>query len=224
MNERCFNRRRFFRRPINEAAWVEKVPTILERCTLVDVSTSGARLTIRDTYDLPESFTLHLALGAEAGRLCQIVWQRDHEIGVEFLSGTFLRRTAQVIYSHSDGRRRPPLMSVVTETSAAVPSAAKAAIARLAQSFLARAIDFRLFAPRRPPSPSLRPRDNSRASRTAFSVVVTPKLTARDRNEVGSGFVRRWLSWGSVCDLLVAYVVRAMKKIGIGTLCGTASE
>jgi hypothetical protein len=53
MNAHFFNRRLFFRRAVNEAAWIEKVPSILERCTLVNVCEIGARLTIGDVYDLP---------------------------------------------------------------------------------------------------------------------------------------------------------------------------
>ena len=53
MNMRFFNRRRYPRQTANEVVWIEKVPTVLERCTLVDVSESGARLTISDVYDLP---------------------------------------------------------------------------------------------------------------------------------------------------------------------------
>ena len=84
MNMGFFNRRRFFRRTVNEAAWIEKVPTILERCKLLNVSESGARLTISDVYDLPENFALHLTRASDPGRPCRIIWRRDHDVGVEF--------------------------------------------------------------------------------------------------------------------------------------------
>ena len=84
MNMGFFNRRRFSRRAVNEAAWIEKVPTILERCKLLNVSESGARLTISDVYDLPESFALHLTRASDPGRPCRIIWRRDHDVGVEF--------------------------------------------------------------------------------------------------------------------------------------------
>jgi hypothetical protein len=85
MNALFFNRRLFFRRAVNEAAWIEKVPSILERCTLVNVCEIGARLTIGDVYDLPENFALHLVRGFTLGRQCRVIWRRDHEVGVEFL-------------------------------------------------------------------------------------------------------------------------------------------
>jgi hypothetical protein len=86
MNVRVFNRRRFFRRAVSEAAWIEKLPTILERCTLIDVSQAGARLTISDVYDLPGNFALHLTRESKPGQVCRIVWRRDHDVGVEFLT------------------------------------------------------------------------------------------------------------------------------------------
>ena len=45
----------------------------------------GARLTISDVYDLPENFVLHLTRVSEPGRQCRVIWQRNHEVGVEFV-------------------------------------------------------------------------------------------------------------------------------------------
>ena len=85
MSAYFFNRRLFFRRTINEPAWIERASnSILERCTLVNVCEIGARLMIGDVYDLPESFVLHLTRGSETGRQCWVIWQRNHEVGVEF--------------------------------------------------------------------------------------------------------------------------------------------
>jgi PilZ domain len=87
MNTHFFNRRVFFRRAINEAAWIERASSnILERCTLVDLCEIGARLTISDIYDLPEKFALYVTRGSKLSRQCRVIWQRDHEVGVEFLS------------------------------------------------------------------------------------------------------------------------------------------
>jgi hypothetical protein len=87
MSAYFFNRRLFFRRTINEPAWIERASnSILERCTLVNVCEVGARLTIGDVYDLPESFVLHLTRGSEPGRQCRVIWQRNHEVGVEFVA------------------------------------------------------------------------------------------------------------------------------------------
>jgi hypothetical protein len=87
MKDFLFSRRLFFRRTVNEPAWIERATgSILERCTLVNVSEVGARLTISDVYDLPEKFALHLTRQSKAGKQCRVIWRRDHEVGVEFLS------------------------------------------------------------------------------------------------------------------------------------------
>ena len=79
MNAHFFNRRLFFRRAINEPAWIERSSNnILERCMLVNLCEIGARLTISDVYDLPEKFALHLT--------SRVIWRHNHEVGVEFLS------------------------------------------------------------------------------------------------------------------------------------------
>jgi hypothetical protein len=86
MNAHFFNRRRFFRRSLNEPAWIDRASNnLLERCTLVNLCEIGARLTIMDVYDLPENFALHLTRGSEPARQCRVIWQRNHEVGVEFL-------------------------------------------------------------------------------------------------------------------------------------------
>jgi hypothetical protein len=96
MNAHFFNRRRFFRRVL-QPAWIERAPSnILERCTLVNLSEIGARLTIMDVYDLPEKFALHLTRGSEPGRQCRVIWQRNHEVGIEFLSKAPLERKFRV--------------------------------------------------------------------------------------------------------------------------------
>jgi hypothetical protein len=92
MKMRFFNRRRYSRRTANEVVWIEKEPTILERCTLVNVSETGARPTISDVYDLPNSFALRLTRRSDRGRRCQIIWRRDHEVGVVFLSKSPLKQ------------------------------------------------------------------------------------------------------------------------------------
>lgn len=87
MNAHFFNRRVSFRRAMNEPAWVEReADGILERCILVDLCEIGARLTIGDVYDLPARFALHLARERKPGRSCRVIWQREHQVGVEFLS------------------------------------------------------------------------------------------------------------------------------------------
>ena len=86
MNAHFSNRRRFFRRALNEPVWIERASSrILERCTLINLCEAGARLMISDVHDLPEKFALHVTRGSEPGRQCRVIWQRNHDVGVEFL-------------------------------------------------------------------------------------------------------------------------------------------
>ena len=128
MNVRFFNRRRYPRRTPNEAVWIEKVPSILERCTLVNVSETGAHLTVSDVYDLPESFALHLTRESDGGRRCQIIWRRDHEVGVEFLSESSLKQNTFRSHLEDDPRpwRSRKLMNAIRGLSGALSPAAAA--------------------------------------------------------------------------------------------------
>ena len=40
---------------------------------------------ISDVHDLPEKFALYVTRGSEPGRHCRVIWQRNHDVGVEFL-------------------------------------------------------------------------------------------------------------------------------------------
>jgi hypothetical protein len=131
MNMRFFNRRRYPRRTANEVVWIEKVPTILERCTLVNVSETGARLAISDVYDLPESFALHLTRESDGARRCQIIWRQDHEVGVEFLSeGALKQNTSRSHPQDHRPLRSRMLMNAIRGVSGAL-SAAMAVITNL---------------------------------------------------------------------------------------------
>jgi hypothetical protein len=80
-------RRLAFRKPANVWAWIEKDGNnLLERCKLVDVSEKGARLTVGDAQDFSEHINLYLASAPSALRQCRVIWHRDHEVAVEFLT------------------------------------------------------------------------------------------------------------------------------------------
>ena len=80
-------RRLAFGKPANVWAWIEKDGNnLLERCKLVDVSEKGARLTVGDAQDFPEQINLYLAKAPTALRQCRVIWHRDHEVAVEFLT------------------------------------------------------------------------------------------------------------------------------------------
>jgi hypothetical protein len=82
-----FQRRFFRRQTMSSPAWIEVNSSgLLERCKLMDLWESGARLSITDDRDLPPQFNLYLARIGQAAHQCRIVWQRGNEVGVEFVT------------------------------------------------------------------------------------------------------------------------------------------
>ena len=57
---------------------------------------------ISDVHDLPEKFALHLTRGSEPGRQCRVIWQRNHDVGVEFLKTP---PEHKVLWRHRSGLR-----------------------------------------------------------------------------------------------------------------------
>ena len=82
-----FHRRFFPRQTISLPAWIEvNSSRLLERCKLMDLSESGARLGITDVRNLPPQFNLYLARIGQSAHQCRIIWQRGNEVGVEFVT------------------------------------------------------------------------------------------------------------------------------------------
>lgn len=82
-----FHRRFFPRQTISLPAWIEvNSSRLLERCKLMDLSESGARLGITDVRNLPPQFNLYLARIGQSAHQCKIIWQRGNEVGVEFVT------------------------------------------------------------------------------------------------------------------------------------------
>ena len=54
------------------------------KCTLADVSVTGARLLVANPSEVPATFIIEIKPGLY--RWCREVWRDDNEIGVEFIS------------------------------------------------------------------------------------------------------------------------------------------
>jgi hypothetical protein len=81
------NKRRTSRRTVNAPAWMEiGSDARLRRCRLVDISENGARLIVENIENTPDSFNLLLSRFGRPNYHCSVVWKRDNEVGVEFLS------------------------------------------------------------------------------------------------------------------------------------------
>jgi hypothetical protein len=63
----------------------QKAPLIA--CMLSDVSANGARIILKDSQDLPDSFLLLLTENGGPRRNCRVVWRSGDNIGVEFTTG-----------------------------------------------------------------------------------------------------------------------------------------
>jgi PilZ domain len=86
MNLWVFHPRQTVRQAAHVAAWIEKEGNdLLERCALIDISENGARLRIADVYNFPTNLTLHLARGSQNFQRCRVIWQRNNDVGVEFV-------------------------------------------------------------------------------------------------------------------------------------------
>jgi len=80
-DRRCVARRRVLKGGL--VAFSERHATL--SCTVRDLSDAGARLRLGGAPNVPDRFELIIDLdGLEA--LCQVVWRKDQEMGVKFLS------------------------------------------------------------------------------------------------------------------------------------------
>ena len=53
-------------------------------CAIVDISESGARLSLENDDALPETFTLLLTRNGRTRRHCRVVWRDGPTLGVEY--------------------------------------------------------------------------------------------------------------------------------------------
>lgn len=55
------------------------------RCTVRDMSVSGAKVTIADANALPGKLRLAFSRDTRNGRPCRVIWRRGDTIGVRFV-------------------------------------------------------------------------------------------------------------------------------------------
>jgi hypothetical protein len=72
------------RRPFTQQAKILIRGAASRRCSLVDISHTGARLVLETADELPEQFTLLFAANGPH-RLCRQVWRDGPVAGVEFI-------------------------------------------------------------------------------------------------------------------------------------------
>ena len=75
------------RNTIHKRAWIsvgEGLP--LRDCTVIDISDSGAKLTLENIDEIPREFSLRLSRYGHSCYSCRIVWSKLNTIGVRFSS------------------------------------------------------------------------------------------------------------------------------------------
>jgi hypothetical protein len=56
-----------------------------EPCSVLDVSSTGARLACTTPKNVPDRFVLQFSAGGGVARECVVVWRRGFEIGVRYV-------------------------------------------------------------------------------------------------------------------------------------------
>jgi hypothetical protein len=80
------SRKRDARKSMFQPAWITLEGGFAMRpCTVRDMSTSGAKLTIEDPNTLPKKLRLAFSRDARQGRACEVVWRRGNTVGVRFV-------------------------------------------------------------------------------------------------------------------------------------------
>ena len=80
------NARRETRVPISAPSWLVGARPKLFPCTLLDMSSRGARIQIAGDLVLPAHFALCFTEDCEGRELCRLVWRKGHQAGVRFLA------------------------------------------------------------------------------------------------------------------------------------------
>ena len=80
--------RRLPRRRVEQSVLMKSVEgAIIGQCTMLDVSSGGARLKLEADVEAPELFTLFLSkLDGRLKRHCVVTWRKEKQVGVRFVT------------------------------------------------------------------------------------------------------------------------------------------
>lgn len=74
------------RRVMNTPAWITLDGGFgVLRCTVTNMSDSGAQLRVPDARKLPKTFHLSFQPGVRKGLHCQVVWRSASGVGIKFI-------------------------------------------------------------------------------------------------------------------------------------------
>jgi PilZ domain len=73
------------RKSVSQPGWITLEGGFAARpCTVLDLSTAGAKISIDDPQVVTAKVRLALSRDARDGRSCNVVWRRGKTIGVKF--------------------------------------------------------------------------------------------------------------------------------------------
>jgi len=80
--------RKFTRRQVEQSVLISSIEgAIVGQCTMLDISSGGARLKFEADGAVPELFTLFLSkLDGQLKRHCVVAWRKDKQVGVRFVT------------------------------------------------------------------------------------------------------------------------------------------
>jgi hypothetical protein len=78
--------RREARKSVRQSGWITLDGGFAARpCTVLDLSSAGAKITIDDPQVVTEKVRLAFSRDVRTGRACQVVWRRGKTLGVKFV-------------------------------------------------------------------------------------------------------------------------------------------
>jgi hypothetical protein len=83
LSQTRFAIRRELRRPIEVSGWIIGDDGQSNPCTVSNLSSKGAKLTVLNREDLPEEFDVSLAGAKHRSRL---IWRARLHVGIQFMS------------------------------------------------------------------------------------------------------------------------------------------
>lgn len=82
-----YEKRKALRRNLRHRALVIRLDnSVVDDCTVSDISATGAQIKLDAKDDFPDEFNLILTRGAKVHRRCAVVWRTKNRIGVRFVA------------------------------------------------------------------------------------------------------------------------------------------
>jgi hypothetical protein len=79
-------KKREARKSVRQSGWITLDGGFAARpCTVLDLSSAGAKITIEDPQAVPAKVRLAFSRDSRSGRTCEVVWRRGKTLGVKFV-------------------------------------------------------------------------------------------------------------------------------------------